>query len=132
MRCLHQGTSPAPARRRNSSLALKALVLDRSVFGVQEYFSLPAWQSPAAGSDRRKVRNLLAGKQSDASGGLGSRAAGRLAVSYAASLSLGRPPRVPFSRDALALAALRAEPPSSPICCIHRREPKAPSMSAGT
>jgi hypothetical protein len=58
--------------------------------------------------------------------------AGRLAVSYAASLSLGRPPRVPFSRDALALAALRAEPPSSPICCIHRREPKAPSMSAGT
>jgi hypothetical protein len=62
----------------------------------------------------------------------GSSAAGRLAVSYAASLSLGRPPRVPFWRDALALAALRAEPPSSPICCIHRREPKAPSMSAGT
>ena len=42
---------------------------------------------------------------------VGSSAAGRLAVSYAASLSLGRPPRVPFSRDALALAALRAEPP---------------------
>ena len=55
-----------------------------------------------------------------------SSAAGRLAVSCAASLSLGRPPRVPFSRDALALAALRAEPPSSPLCCIHRREPKAP------
>jgi hypothetical protein len=61
-----------------------------------------------------------------------SSAAGRLAVSYAASSSLGGPPRVPFSRAALALAALRAEQPSSPICCIHRREPKAPSMSAGT
>jgi hypothetical protein len=67
-----------------------------------------------------------------AGGGFGSSAVGRFAVSYAASLSLGRPPRVPFSRDALALAALRAEPSSSPICCIHQREPKAPSMSAGT
>ena len=48
------------------------------------------------------------------------------------ALCLGRPPRLPFSREALVLAAVRREPPSLPIRCIQRREPKVPSMSAGT
>jgi len=81
---------------------------------------------------RIPTHHLPTRQQTVANDSLGSSAAARLAVSYAASTSLGRPPRVPFSRAALALPALRAELPSSPICCIHRREPKAPSMSAGT
>jgi pimeloyl-ACP methyl ester carboxylesterase len=50
----------------------------------------------------------------------------------AAARSFGRPPRLPFSREAFALLALRLNPPSLPICCIHRPDPKAPSMSPGT
>jgi hypothetical protein len=49
-----------------------------------------------------------------------------VALRLAATLSLGRPPRLPFSREAFALTELRLDPPSLPICCIHRREPKAP------
>jgi hypothetical protein len=80
----------------------------------------------------RMSRDCAAPEPPFVTGSKGPEAACRHSASYAASLSLGRPPRLPFSRDVLALAALRAEPPSSPICCIHRREPNAPSMSVLT
>jgi hypothetical protein len=35
---------------------------------------------------------------------------------------VGRGCNSPFSRDASALTELRLDPPSLPICCIHRRE----------
>ncbi len=60
--------------------------------------------------------SLISVKQTLTADRLGLSAAGRLAVSHAACLSLGRPRRAPYSRVALALDALRAEPPSSPIC----------------
>jgi hypothetical protein len=45
-----------------------------------------------------------------------ARVASERRASYAASLCLGRPPRFPFSRDALALAAFRAEPTDKFAC----------------
>jgi hypothetical protein len=45
----------------------------------------------------------------------------------------GRPPRLPFSRDAIALAAVRVRPPAAPSCAaIQLFEPNTPSSKAGT
>lgn len=45
---------------------------------------------------------------------------------------LGRPPSLPFSRDAAAFAEVLVTPPAFPISpAIHLREPKAPSSNAG-
>ncbi len=50
----------------------------------------------------------------------------------AATSFLGRPPRLPFSREAKALAWVDAWPPTLPIwAAIHRFEPRKPSSSAG-
>ena len=51
----------------------------------------------------------------------------------AVAISRGRPPRLPFSREAVALTGVRVRPPEAPSrAAIQRLEPSTPSKRAGT